>query len=156
MASNKGGKRGGGMPPQIGFLNPERPPMLAPKYANKVGKTCESIAFVYTKQGVQVFVRPLGDLKEDGDPVSGISVADFQQRLAEENAPTKEQKLRSLRNKYELRLNKPFPEKGPSSGSDEDIQAWLDKCTFDVRRALLMSQKDFEKSYPTGFRASGA
>jgi hypothetical protein len=156
-AAPKGGKKVGGMPPQMGFLNPERPPQLAQKYANKLGKSCEFIAFVYTKEGVKVLAQPMGDLTKGGDPPNGISIADFQQRLAASVAPTEEQRLRSLRNKYELRLNKPFPvgSSAPASGKEADVQAWLDNCTFDVRRALLMSQKDFEKSFPSGFRASG-
>jgi len=138
----------------MGFLNPERPPQLAQKYAGKLGKTCEHIAFVYTKEGVKVLILPMGDLLQAGDPPTGISVADFNQRVAESLVPTDEERLRSLRNKYELRLNEQFPAQGPASGSEAAIQSWLDARPFAVRRALLMSQRDFEKSYPNGFRAA--
>jgi hypothetical protein len=143
-----------GSMPQTGFFNPERIPALVPKYANKVGKTIDKMVITYSPEGVNIMVIPKGDeLKEEGDPSTGISLAEFHERLQLENMPSPEEKLRSLRNKFELRLNREFPTPGPTSGSDANIQAWLAGRPFAERRALLMSQKDFEKSYPEGFRA---
>jgi len=139
-------------PGPMGFLNPERVPALAPKYANKLGKTIDSIAIVYSPKGISVQVAVPSELGSD-KKAEVIDLATFHQRLGEMNAPTEEQKLRSMRNKYELRLNKEFPSLGPKSGKDADLQAFMDSLPFKERRALLMSQKDFEKSYPEGFRA---
>jgi len=136
----------------MGFINPERVPALAPKYANKIGKSIDSLAVVFSPKGVMVQVTVSGDMTSSGN-AEVIDLATFHQRLGEVNAPSEEQKLRSLRNKYELRLNKEFPSSGPKSGKDADLQAFLDALPFKERRALLMSQKDFEKSYPEGFRA---
>jgi len=58
-----------------------------------------------------------------------------------------------LKRKYELRLNLEFPTPGPASGEEAEIQLWLDTLPMQRRRALLMSQKAFEKAYPEGFRA---
>jgi hypothetical protein len=139
---------------QIGFLNPERVTALLPKYANKLGKTIESISITYTSDGVNVQVDSLID--ENGqktDQSEVVSLADFHQRLGDFVAPSDDDRLRSLRRKFELRLNMEFPSKGPDTGSDHDIQVWMDSLPFAQRRALQMSQKAFEKAYPEGFRA---
>jgi len=101
-----------------------------------------------------VKVFPQGDLQKKDDPSGGISLAEFHARMAVEHAPSAEEKLRSLRNKYELRLNKPFPANGPSDGTDASIQSWLQTIGFAERRALLMSQKAFEAQYPQGYKSA--
>lgn len=88
----------------------------------------------------------------DKDP-EWIGIQEWERRRALRNAPSVTERLNALRRKYELRLNRAFPAQGPASGSEEDIQAWLGTLAFAERRALLMSQKDFAKSYPDGFRA---
>jgi len=132
-----------------GFINPEHVPALAPKWANKVGKTVKKLTIEYTETGVTVLVDGKGDFESQ----QGVSLAAFAAAIAAANQPSEADKLRSLRNKFELRLNKAFPADGPSSGSEEAIGAWLQTLPFAERRALLMSSKDFEKSYPEGFRA---
>lgn len=133
--------------------------MLAPKFANKLGKTAAAFAVIYTGSGVEVLVRSMiGSEGQDlGDPGAGgypqIPLVEFERRIALKNQPTAADRLASLKRKFELRLNLEFPVQGPQSGSEEHIQAWLGTRPFAERRALLMSQKDFEKSYPQGFRA---
>jgi hypothetical protein len=141
------------------LLNLERVPMLAPKFANKLGKTADGYAIIYTGSGVEVQVRT--KIGPDGRPLTApgqgqayptVSLVEFERRVALSNAPTDEERLTSLKRKYELRLNREFPAAGPANGSETAIQAWLGTIGFAERRALLMSQKDFEKSYPEGFR----
>jgi hypothetical protein len=128
---------------------------LVPKWANKIGKTVEKISIEYDADGVSISVQSL--LNGNGAVVTTaeeVSMADFQARLALHIAPSSEERIRALKRKYELRLNIEFPQEGgPASGSEAHIQSWLDGLPFAQRRALLMSQKDFEKSYPQGFRA---
>jgi hypothetical protein len=142
------------------LLNLERVPMLAPKFANKIGKTCDGYAIIYTGSGVEVRART--KIGPDGrlltPPVGGadypmISLMEFERRVALANQPTAADRLMALRRKFELRLKREFPAAGPTSGSEEHIQAWLGTRPFAERLALLMSQKDFDKSYPEGFRA---
>jgi hypothetical protein len=148
----KGAPRGN-LPTGPGFFNPERVPALVPKYANKIGKSIDCMTVTFAPQGVRVMVTVSGGLSTaDEHAAEMIPLAEFHRRLAAENAPSEEEKLRSLRNKYEVRLNAEFPQQGPRSGSDADIQAFLAGRPFAERRALLMSQKDFDKSYPEGFR----
>jgi hypothetical protein len=135
--------------PNMGnLLNLERAPPLAPKFANKLGKTAASFAVIYTGSGTQVMVESMID--EDGNPLEEpyprIGLADFERRVALANAPTKEERLYALRRKYELRLEKEFPAKGPASGSEADIQSWIGTLPLSERLALLKSQKDFDKS----------
>jgi len=79
-------------------------------------------------------------------------LVEFERRVALKNQPTSAERLASLKRKFELRLNTEFPSAGPQTGSEEHVQAWLAGRPFAERRALLMSQKDFDKSYPQGFR----
>lgn len=159
MAFNKtksSRRQGGnaGIPGQTGFMNPERVAALLPKYANKIGKSIESLSIIYTVDGVKVCVDTW--LDEDGQMTGEseeISLAEFHQRLGEHVAPSNDDRLRSLRRKFELRLNMEFPSNGPDTGSDHDIQIWMDTLPFAQRRALQMSQKAFDKAYPDGFRA---
>jgi len=80
-----------------------------------------------------------------------VGIPEWERRRALKNAPSADERLSSLQRKYELRLNREFPSHGPASGEEADIQAWLGTLPFAQRRALLMSQKDFSKSYPEGF-----
>jgi hypothetical protein len=142
------------------LLNLERVPMLAPKFANKLGKTAAGFAVLYSGGGVKVMVQSMID--GNGRPVTPptgtagypqVELVEFERRVALANQPSAADRLAALRRKFELRLNQEFPATGPTSGSEEHIQAWLGTRPFAERRALLMSQKDFEKSYPQGFRA---
>jgi hypothetical protein len=142
------------------MLNLERVPVLAPKFANKIGKVCDGFAVIYTGSGVEVQVKTM--LDQNGGmlppPVGDahypmIPLMEFERRVALHNQPSPADRLAALRRKFELRLRREFPQPGPASGSEEHIQAWLGTRPFAERLALLMSQKDFEKSYPEGFRA---
>jgi len=155
--SAKGSRPSSG--PNMGnLLNLERVPMLAPKFANKLGKTAAAFAVIYTGSGVEIMVQSMiGKDAESISPVNGVypqvSLVEFERRVALKNQPSTAERLASLKRKFELRLNMEFPSAGPQSGSEEHVQAWLGTRSFTERRALLMSQKDFEKSYPGGFRA---
>lgn len=159
MAPNKSQGRG---PPQGGsLLNLERMPALAPKYANQIGKTCTQFRVLYTATGVNTEVFSTVDSNGGDSPVrtdgsrhgEWISIPEWERRRALRNAPSDEERLTALVRKYELRLNRAFPTGGaPASGSEEAIQAWLGTLPFAQRRALLMSQRDFQKSFPDGFR----
>lgn len=135
-------------------INLERVPQLAPKFTNQLGKTATAFAVKYTLAGVIVEVSSL--IAKDGTVLGkaedGVTIPEWERRRALHNAPSETEKLTGMVRKYELRLNKEC-KTPPSSGSDVDIQAWLGKLGFAERRALLMSQKDFNKSYPEGFRA---
>jgi len=155
-----GGKgRPPGMPNLGNLLSLERPPALAPKYANQIGKTSAGYSVCYSMDGVTVMVKSL--LSENGEkiniPSEGIeklptvSVAEWERRRALHNAPSEKEKASAMVRKYELRLKKEC-KSPPASGSDADIQAWLGKLPFKEKLALLQSQKDFNKSYPEGFR----
>jgi hypothetical protein len=163
-AATRGGKGKGpsrqGINPMGSLLNPERVPDLAPKYANKLGKTISSVTVKYGLKGktvvVETFLDKEGKLLDSStkaEDLDDVSVVEFQRRLAILNAPGDQERLRSLKRKYELRLNMEFPKPGPGDGAESTIQAWLETIPWERRRALLMSQKDFEKSYPQGFRA---
>jgi len=137
------------------LLNLERVPNLAPKFANKIGKTAAGYAVFYTGNGVEVKVQSLID--STGASIKDaetINLVEFERRVALKNQPTPADRLSALKRKYELRLAVEFPANGPASGMEDDVQAWLAGRPFSERRALLMSQKDFEKSYPNGFRAA--
>jgi len=140
--------------PNMGnLLNLERVPALAPKFANKIGKTAASFAVLFNGSGTQVMVETM--ISADGKPLSPpkgtdgwprIGLAEFERRVALANAPSDEERLFALKRKYELRLEKEFPAKGPASGSEADIQSWIGTLSLQERLALLKSQKDFEKS----------
>jgi len=147
-------KQGGsGRPQGLQLLNLERVPPLAPKFANQIGKTCAQFRVLYTASGQSVEVASLVGV--DGnllDTAVWTSIPEWERRRAVRNAPDDEERLSALQRKFEVRLNRAFPAQGPASGSEADIQAWLGNLGFAQRRALLMSQKDFQKSYPGGFR----
>jgi len=140
--------------PSMGqMLNLERVPNLAPKFANKIGKTCNGFSVVYDLSGMKVLVLSL--LDSHGDSLESheqVSLLEFERRVALANTPSEGERLLSFKRKYELRLNRVFPKPGPASGSEAHIQAFLDNLPLAQRRALLLSQKDFSKSYPEGFR----
>lgn len=149
--------------PNLGnLLNLERVPGLAPKFANQIGKTALEFRVIWGAKGTSVEVN--STISSDGKNYSldakgaqqgaWIGVAEWERRRALKNQPSADDRLNALKRKYELRLAKEFPSKGPASGEEADIQAWLEKLPFAQRRALLMSQKDFTKSYPQGFRDS--
>jgi len=150
-----GGKKSGPKgPPQMGnLLNLERVPALAPKFSNKIGKVCGGFSVMYESSGTCVKVRSWLDGKGKFFPMDSgvqkeevIDLNEFERRNALKNEPSPEERVFALRRKYELRLNKEFPVKGPASGTEADIQAWLGSLPFNERIALLKSQKDFEKS----------
>jgi hypothetical protein len=149
MAQQANTPRGpGGLAP----LNPERPPQLLGKYAKMLGRDLEEIRIKYTSDGITVEVDG-----KAGTPYAGLdssSFADYHVLRQSALAPTDEQKLQSFKNKFELRLNREFPTPGPASGSDADIQAFLNTLNFRERRALLMTQKQFSAQYPNGYTAA--
>jgi hypothetical protein len=137
----------------LNLLNLERVPPLAPKFANQIGKTCTGFRVSYTVVGQEVEVS--STISAEGADLEApiwLPIPVWEKARAARNAPTSAERLDALRRKYEVRLNRAFPAQGPASGSEADIQAWLGTVGFAHRRALLMSQKDFAKSYPDGFR----
>jgi hypothetical protein len=134
-------------------------PALAPKYANKVGKTAAAFAVFYSADGVKVSVQSMldseGKALSPGSPTKGplwptINLVEFERRVALHNQPTEAGRLAGLVRKFETRLEKSFPAEGPASGSEADIQAWLGTLSLSDRLALLKSQKDWEQSKVAG------
>jgi len=158
---NRGGSQGTNQNrPNMGqLLNLERVPALAPKFANKLGKTAAAFTVTYSGSGVAINVESMLDSAGTlipNRPTTGytsVTLTEFERRVALANQPSAAERLATFRRKFELRLNIAFPAQGPASGSEADIQSWLAARPFGERRALLLSQKDFEKSYPEGFRA---
>lgn len=144
--------------PNMGnLLNMERAPQLAPKFANQLGKTATGFKVEYFVGGM--LTKACSLLGSDGsqlsaDSVEWVTIPEWERRRSLRNAPDDSERLSSLKRKFELRLAREFPANGPRSGSEADIQAWLGTLPFQQRRALLMSQKDFAKSFPQGFRDS--
>jgi hypothetical protein len=140
------------------LLNLERVPALAPKFANQIGKTAAAFMVVYAPEGVKVEVRSLLDkdgkvLKPspNGENLPCVSTAEWERRRALHNTPSEGERLTAMVRKFELRLNKEC-KTPPASGKEAAIQEWIATLPVAERRALLMSQKDFSKSYPDGFR----
>jgi hypothetical protein len=150
---NNNNRASGSRPNMGNLLNLERVPPLAPKFANKLGKTAESFSVTYSGSGTQVMVRsmisaagkPLASPKA-GEVYPEVTLVEFERRVALANAPSDDERLYALKRKYELRLEKEFPAKGPASGKEADIQAWLGTLSLQERLALLKSQKDWEQS----------
>jgi len=135
------------------LLNLERVPPLAPKFANQIGKTCAGFCIMFMPDGMKVeVVSTVGQDGTDLEKPEKVSIPEWERRRAVRNAPSDSERLSSLKRKYELRLGREFPAKGPTSGKEEAIQAWLGTLGFAERTALLLSQKDFAKKYPEGFR----
>lgn len=136
-------------------LNPERVPALVSKYQKMLGKDLEKIQVEYKPSGATVWLWGLGDYakRNDAGQSVGFTVAEFKLRKLEAAKPSDEVALRDFKNKFEVRLNLPFPATGgPPSASEADIQAFLAGCPFNQRRAMLMSNKQFKAAYPEGFR----
>jgi len=136
-------------------LNPERAPALIAKWQKLLGKDLESIQVMYKASGVEVTVTPItGGLSAKADSsIAGkaISIAAYKAAKAEGVKPSDDDAKVALRNKFELRLNKEFPSGELKSGSDADIQAFLQGLPFHERRAMLMSNKQFKTAYPNGY-----
>lgn len=129
-------------------LNPERPPQLLGKYAKLLGKDLESITLKYDADGVFISVKGM-----KGTPYASLddaNMADYRAIKQKELAPSDEERARAFRNKFELRLNKEFPQ-GTAISTEAEIQACLNGLPFRERRALLMTQKQFSESYPNGY-----
>jgi len=121
------------------------------KYAKYLGKDLKKIEIVYDADGISIGVYGM-----EGTPYEHLdnsSIAEFKALRQAELAPSNDEKLRAFRNKFELRLNREC-NPAPNSGSDTDIQTFLDGLTFRERRALLMTQKQFSASYPNGYTAA--
>jgi len=137
-------------------LNPERVPALLAKWQKLLGKELNRISVEYTADGVSVDLFPLEGhpaykVDKDGDSVS-VSIAAFKAAKAEAAKPSNDESKLALRNKFELRLNLPFPQEADlGDGSDAAIQAFLQTLPFAQRRAMLMSNKQFKTAYPNGY-----
>jgi hypothetical protein len=121
------------------------------KYAKFIGRDLEKIEIVYSAEGTDVLVYG-----KEGTPfaeLDGATLADFRVLRTEETAPSEAEKLRAFRNKFELRLNREC-NPAPASGSDADIQAFLEGLPFRERRAMLMTQKQFQAAHPNGLSAA--
>jgi hypothetical protein len=156
--ATQGGKNAGRRPagPNMGsLLNLERPLPLAAKYANAIGKSVAGFTVTYTQLGMKVEAACL--LDKDGKAINDpakpelVAIPEWERRKALHNQPSEAEKKSAMVRKFELRLNKEC-KTPPASGSDADIQAWLGTLAWYERKALLMSQKDFSKSFPDGFR----
>lgn len=137
-------------------LNPERVPALIAKWQKLLGKDLDRIEVTYNADGVDVSIYPLvgkpGFRADGGGNATAISVAAFKAAKQASEAPSEEEAKRAFRNKFELRLNIPFPSDGDlGSGDEAGIQAFIEGRPFNERRALLMSNKQFSTAYPNGF-----
>jgi len=130
-------------------LNPERVPALLGKYSKMLGKELESFDIKYTTEGVSVKVTGMPGTNYAS--LKNASLAEYKALKAKESLPTHAEALQAFKNKFELRLNQEFPEKGPTSGKPEDIQTFIQGLPFRQRRALMMTQKQFASQYPNGY-----
>jgi hypothetical protein len=145
MAANAANTRPQGNAP----LNPERPPQLLGKFSKQLGKTIKAVRLIYDAEGINIEIDGMENTPYSA--LDGASIADYKAIRDRENQPTDEEKLQAFKNKFELRLNLEFPANGPASGSDADIQAFLNALPFRQRRALMMTQKQFSAQYPNGY-----
>ncbi|BCX55511.1 hypothetical protein 1 [Cryphonectria naterciae splipalmivirus 1] len=150
VGASAGASRSG---PGMAQLNPERIPALMSKYQKMLGKDLEEIQIKYTAAGAAVMVKGMGDYAPSPNAANAgfITLAEFRQKKQEAAKPSDEEALTAFKNKWEVRLATPFPERGPASGKDADIQAFLSGQRFEHRRAMLMSNKQFKSAYPNGF-----
>lgn len=138
------------MPGNQAPLNPERVPQLLGKYAKSLGKDLDKIVVTYDADGISIGIFGMKDTVYAS--LNDASVAEYKAIKAKQNEPSDAERLQAFKNKFELRLNLEFPrEGGPTSGKEADIQSFLNGLGFRMRRALMMTQKQFEKSYPNGF-----
>jgi hypothetical protein len=138
-------------PQGLAPLNPERPPQLLGKYAKYLGKDLEKIEITYNADGLLIGVY--GKAGTPYESLENASIAEFKALRQTALQPSTDEKLQAFRNKFELRLNREC-NPAPNSGSDADIQAFLNGLGFRERRALLMTQKQFSASYPNGYTAA--
>jgi hypothetical protein len=144
----------GSAPRQV-QLNPERAPALIAKYQKMLGKDLEKIQVEYKPSGVTVWVWGLGDYVKlnSENRSSGYTIAEFKARKSEAARPSDAEALTAFINKWEVRLNIPFPSDANLTNADESaIQTFLAGRPFNQRRAMLMSNKQFKTAYPEGFR----
>jgi hypothetical protein len=148
---------GGGRQATI-FLNPERVPMLLPKWQKLIGTDLEKVSVEWKADGVTVELYGMPgtvfhkkDSDGDSDP---ITIADYQRLRAEKNRPSKEDAKFAFRNKFEVRLDQAFPESCDlGDGSEESLRKAVQSLPFNQRRVMLMSNKQFKTAYPNGFAA---
>jgi len=144
---------GGFVPANAGSLDPEHPSFLMDKWSKKLGKDLASIEVKYTATGVQVVMTGMaeGPFKD----LQNGSIADYRRLQQAANAQTSEQKLRSLRNKFETRLGRDVrPEdEFPAEGTDEAIAAFVSRLPRADRLILAMSQKQYNTAHPNGSAA---
>lgn len=133
-------------------LNPERAPPLIAKWQKLLGKDLDRIEVEYKADGVTVYLYGKSGTPYHKPENESISIPEYRDLKARASAPSADESLRAFKDKFELRLNTPFPtENPPASGSDADIRAFLDRLNFHQRRAMLMSNKQFKAAYPNGF-----
>jgi hypothetical protein len=144
------------------LLNPERAPALISKWQKLLGKDLDEVRVRYTAEFVSVELIGMEGTpyyKEDGDgnPVS-INVSEYKTLKAKELAPSNEEAKFAFRNKFEVRLNEPFPEGiDLGDGGETAIRSAVQALPFHQRRVMLMSNKQFKTAYPNGFAgAAGA
>jgi hypothetical protein len=136
-------------------LNPERAPALIAKYQKMLGKDLKKIQVEYTSTGVSVWVWGMGDYAHTNGngQETGYSLSAFKQKKSEAAKPSEEEALTAFKNKWEIRLNTPFPaDAGIDDASEASIQTFLAGRPFNQRRAMLMSNKQFRSAYPNGYR----
>jgi hypothetical protein len=136
-------------------LNPERVPALVAKWQKLLGKELEEIQVTYTADGIDVSLTPVKNGPAFSEKADGttrvVSVAAFKAAKSEKAKPSQEEAKVAFRNKFELRLNKPFPTNGDlGDGSDAAIQTFLQGLDFADRRFMLMSNKQFKTAAPNG------
>lgn len=157
-----GGNATAGRAPTPVFLNPERAPPLISKWQKLLGKDLEKIEVIYEENGVTVNLwgkegtafRPENEDGEDRP----ISCTEYREIKAQETAPSAEDAKFAFKNKFEVRLNQPFPEElDLGDGSETAIRKAVQALPFEQRRVMLMSNKQFKSAYPNGFAgAAGA
>jgi len=161
-APRGGGRNAASGAPATVFLNPERAPPLISKWQKLLGKDLEKIEVVYKADGVTVHLYGKEGTpyysSEDGKSTEPITVASFKAQKEEESKPSSEDAKFNFRNKFEVRLNQPFPEGVDlGDGSDTALRSAVAALPFEQRRVMLMSNKQFKSAYPNGFAgAAGA
>jgi hypothetical protein len=160
-------RRGGGnatanRTPATVFLNPERAPPLLSKWQKLLGKDLDKIEVIYEENGITVNLygkegTSFHNMDEDGNPLP-MSCTEYKETKARVTAPSGEDAIFAFRNKFEVRLNLPFPEGlDLGDGSEAAIRRAVQALPFEHRRVMLMSNKQYKTAYPNGFAgAAGA
>jgi hypothetical protein len=146
------------------LLNPERAPALISKWQKLLGKDLERIEVVYKADGVSVDLYGLPGTKfqkvDKDDGEVALSIAEYRKIKAQETAPSAEDAKFAFRNKFEVRLNQPFPDALVAQlgdGGETALRNVVQALPFEQRRVMLMSNKQFKTAYPNGFAgAAGA